>query len=1291
MWPGSIWAASAALLCGLAVNAEARPPEAPKLTAEEARARNLPPIAYKYKADPDAMPQLKQLTFTPCVGGMAGPYPCSNVDLMTFLPLAQIGGGNGSSLWGWTDPDTQREYAIMGRTNGTAFVDITDAANAVYLGNLPTHTGTSIWREMKAYGYYAYIISDQNGNHGMQIFDMRRLRDIVTPPVLFTEDGWYGNSPSTPWGFQNCHDLVVNTATGFAYGVGSNTCSGGLHMMDLKPDPVHPQFVGCFSNDGYTHDAQCVVYNGPDAQHVGKEICFASNTDTLTIVDVTNKAAPVMLSKTGYAGVGYTHQGWLTADQRYFLIDDELDEMDFGHPTWTYIWDLVNLDAPLLMGHYTGPTNAIDHNQYIHQGYSYQSNYQAGLRILDVSAIASATLTEAAYFDVYPSGNNPSFNGTWNNYPFFASGNVIVSGIEQGLFVLHPNLNTDFTLATDDPVLSVCAPGSDATTFTLAGLNGYTGSVNMSTAGLPAGASGVFNPNPAPVPGTTGLNVSVAGVVPGSYPFTVTATDGVHTHQADLTLSVADATPATPNLTSPPNGAFNQPVQPVFTWDPAVQAATYDIQIATDPAFTNIVSQATDLAVPTYTPPSPLTPNTSHYWHVHAVNGCGIGAYSTTFSFTTTAPAGSCPLGTLATPLATEGFETGAPGWTSSGSGSTWSPSNGQVHSGLLSFHATAPAFVTDQRLTSPPLTLPTGQLPLSMQFWNYQDIESQGSEATEHLLGCWDGAIAEISTDGGGTWTQLPSTVLLTDPYDGAVDSSAGNPLAGLNAWCGQPQPWLNSVVDVGAYAGQTVHFRFRLGTDAGVGTEGWYVDDYLVQSCVAQVPNLSVADIAVPEEPDEGLDHPSTATFTVTLSNPAQQAVTANYQTADGTATASADYVPTSGVLTIPAGSVTGTVDVVVEDDALDEDDETFFLDLSNVAGANVVDGQGQGTIVDGDPLPEVAVGDATAAEGNSGTTPATFAVQLQPVSGRQVSVDFMHQPGTATPGSDYLACSGTVVLPAGATTAPISCEVLGDLKDEPNETFSVVLSNPVNVVMTDAQGQATIVDDDPMANLQAGRELAHGFDATFDLAAQPGPVSDQDWFRIGQEPHASYEIMVDDAGGDTSPLQLQRVGVDGVTVLQSATDAGPGEARSLRFENAGDVPVTEERIRVASGGCGETCGPDDVYRIRAFETTGSIARFNNSATQVTVLMMQNPGAVQVTGHVWFWRQDGTMAASLPFTLDPHAQLVANTAGVVPGEGGSITITHDAPHGGLVGKVVALEPMTGFSFDTPLLYKLN
>jgi hypothetical protein len=354
-----------------------------------------------------------------------------------------------------------------------------------------------------------------------------------------------------------------------------------------------------------------------------------------------------------------------------------------------------------------------------------------------------------------------------------------------------------------------------------------------------------------------------------------------------------------------------------------------------------------------------------------------------------------------------------------------------------------------------------------------------------------------------------------------------------------------------------------------------------------------------------------------------------------------------------------VTGTVDVVVSDDALDEDDETFFLNLSNVTGANVTDAQGKATIVDDDPLPALAVGDATVTEGNSGSASTGLAITLTPVSGRQVTVDFTDVPGTATPGSDYLACSGTAVLAAGATTAPVSCQVLGDLNHEPDETFGVSLSNATNATVADGQGVVTIADDDPVADLLAGREVAHGFDAVYDLAAQPGPVSDQDWFRIGQAAYSSYEVTVESAGGDTSPLQLQRVGPDGVTVIEAAADTGPGEARSLRFENATGAVISDERIRVASGGCGTGCGADDIYRLRAYETTASIARFNNSSTQVTVLLIQNSGPEAVAGHVWFWRLDGkpgrqpaVLAGSAGAAGHGHVHVVAGRGGIHHGQ---------------------------------------
>lgn len=373
--------------------------------------------------------QLAPLAFTPCVGGMAGTYPCDKVDLMAFMPLANIGGGNGNDIWGWTDPLNGKEYAIMGRTNGTAFVNITDPANPVYLGNLATHTVNSSWRDIKVYNNYAFIVSEASG-HGMQIFDLTRLRTVTSPPVTFTEDAYYSQ-------FGNAHNIAINEATGFAYVVGTGTCSGGLHMVNIQ-NPLSPTNAGCFSADGYTHDTQCVIYNGPDAAYQGKEICFNSNEDTLTIVNVTNKTTPVQLSRTTYSNSAYTHQGWLTENQVYFLMDDEQDETNFGHNTRTRIWNVSDLDAPVLMGYFDSPAAAIDHNLYVKGNYAYQANYRAGLRILNITNVASASLTQEAFFDIYPSSDSAAFNGAWSVYPYFASGTVIVSGIEQGLFILRP-------------------------------------------------------------------------------------------------------------------------------------------------------------------------------------------------------------------------------------------------------------------------------------------------------------------------------------------------------------------------------------------------------------------------------------------------------------------------------------------------------------------------------------------------------------------------------------------------------------------------------------------------------------------------------------------------------------------------------------------------------------------------------------------------------------------------------------------------------------------------------------
>ena len=394
---------------------------------------------------------LPAMDITACDGGLADVYPCSNVDLMAFLPLDQIGGGNGNDIWGWTDPLTGKEFAIMGLTNGTAFVDISDPVDPVYYGHLPPPAGVanSSWRDIKVYADHAFIGSEALGS-GLQVLDLTVLRDGPSLVDGFTETAHYT-------GFSTSHNIVVNEATGYAYAVGTNNgvCGRGIHFVDLS-DPANPRAAGCFADDGYTHDAQCVLYAGPDIDHLGKEICLAFNEDTLTIVDVTNKAAPVQISRTGYAQRGYTHQGWLTADHAFLLMDDELDERNIAAVTntRTLIWDVRDLDNPSHFADYIGPSSAIDHNQYVVGDYSFQANYRSGLRILDISDIASGSLTEVGFFDIYPASDSANFNGAWSVYPFFASGNVVVSGIEQGLYVLRPQLGSPGT----PPAVSIVAP-----------------------------------------------------------------------------------------------------------------------------------------------------------------------------------------------------------------------------------------------------------------------------------------------------------------------------------------------------------------------------------------------------------------------------------------------------------------------------------------------------------------------------------------------------------------------------------------------------------------------------------------------------------------------------------------------------------------------------------------------------------------------------------------------------------------------------------------------------------------
>jgi len=362
-----------------------------------------------------------------CINGFAGGYACANYDLTGWMSTSSFGATAGNDCWGWTDPDSGKEYAIYGLDNGTAFVDISDPAYPVYVGKLNTNTGNSVWRDIKVYNNHAYIVSEASG-HGMQVLDLTLLRDTTILPNFYEATAVYTE-------FGSAHNIVINEDTGFAYAVGTDTFAGGAHFIDLQ-DPANPVAAGGYSGSGYSHDAQVVTYNGPDTDYTDKEIYVGSNETEVVIVDVTDKDNPQLISSVGYSNTAYTHQGWFTEDLTYFITGDEQDELQFGNNTRTIIFDLTDLDNPLYQFQYLAPLSAIDHNGYVKGNFFYLASYTAGLLVYDITSIANSSIGEVGYFDVHPADNSASFDGAWSVYPYFDSGNIIVSDMASGLFIV---------------------------------------------------------------------------------------------------------------------------------------------------------------------------------------------------------------------------------------------------------------------------------------------------------------------------------------------------------------------------------------------------------------------------------------------------------------------------------------------------------------------------------------------------------------------------------------------------------------------------------------------------------------------------------------------------------------------------------------------------------------------------------------------------------------------------------------------------------------------------------------
>lgn len=363
-----------------------------------------------------------------CENGMAGIYPCKDYDLMAHMRLSEFDANSGNDSWGWTDPSTGKEYVLIGLGNGTAFIDISNPTEPIYLGKLVSQTPPALHRDIKVYQNYAFVVSESEG-HGLQIFDLTKLKNVANTPATFQADATYNE-------FGHAHNIVINESSGFAYVVGSDSFAGGPHIINIQ-NPLNPSFAGGYALDGYSHDAQVATYNGPDIDYTGKEIYIGSNENEVVIVDITDKSNPKNISTITYENVGYTHQGWLTEDQKFFLVGDEFDEIQTGNNTRTIILDFTDLDNPKRHTNYTGSLPAIDHNGYIKDNLFYQANYTGGMRVLDISDVENKNISEVGFFDSYPSNNSTAFNGAWNVYPFFESGNIVISDIDNGLFIVR--------------------------------------------------------------------------------------------------------------------------------------------------------------------------------------------------------------------------------------------------------------------------------------------------------------------------------------------------------------------------------------------------------------------------------------------------------------------------------------------------------------------------------------------------------------------------------------------------------------------------------------------------------------------------------------------------------------------------------------------------------------------------------------------------------------------------------------------------------------------------------------
>lgn len=443
--------------------------------------------------------------------------------------------------------------------------------------------------------------------------------------------------------------------------------------------------------------------------------------------------------------------------------------------------------------------------------------HNASFRYGDYSALSVDPIDGCTFW--YTAQHNPLANNNW--------------ATRAASFRFDDCGDDGFILAADNLRQQLCTPDSlEPISVHVGSIFGFSNPVSLALASPPPGVSAGFSPNPVTPGNVSTLNINFSGqAVPGQTIIEIEGSaSGADDRNLFATVDVYNQSPGTLVNTAPADGQILVSTQPVMSWSGGAQAAEFVLEIDDDPAFASIDYTATVTGL-MHTVMTPLAYEQQYYWRTRAVNACAETT-GPVYSFTTRPPPGQCPAGTSTRMAFFDDMENGDNGWTHAGINDTWQRSSLETSSGDFAWFAEDLPIISDQQLISPAVALPLNELPIELRYQNSQTIEDDPVNGA-----CWDAGILEISTDDGTNWMQLSGTRLFTDQYDGVVNTSAAgmNPLTGLQGWCGDPQPFIESIVDLSDFAGETVSFRFRLGTDSTLGriNDGWFIDDVRVQSC--------------------------------------------------------------------------------------------------------------------------------------------------------------------------------------------------------------------------------------------------------------------------------------------------------------------------------------------------------------------------------------------------------------------------------------------------------------------------